>query len=152
MHVVGVVSVRLTIVYTSGMEGPIAESASRLREVVCGNKNILPADIPSGPPTIVSSKTLDEALASLGISLDQVRLARRLPEHADSSLETLVGCNITQNMRKASDLGLTASLEGKGRTAAPEQSHDEREIIAMITERLEQNFHPLRMGKSFRKG
>ncbi|KAF6844294.1 hypothetical protein CMUS01_01263 [Colletotrichum musicola] len=70
MSVHGVVSLNITIVFTSGLGD---RALQELKQLVCLDTGIQPSHLTDDPPTVVSQQALEETLARLGISARKLR-------------------------------------------------------------------------------
>ncbi|KAL0933561.1 uncharacterized protein CTRU02_212524 [Colletotrichum truncatum] len=90
MEIHGVVSLRLTIVFTSGVESADSQKFDKLKHYVSRYSDIRPSDINNDSPVVVSQQTLETTLACLGISADRVRSG----SYSSGKFATLVGCQV----------------------------------------------------------
>ncbi|KAK1966786.1 hypothetical protein LY78DRAFT_669479 [Colletotrichum sublineola] len=88
MGIHGLVSLNITIIFTSGAGGPSGKTFDQLKRFVCRNTDIHPSDIKNDAPVVVSQQNLETTLAGLGISAERVRSA----SHSRGKLATLVDC------------------------------------------------------------
>ncbi|GKT61085.1 hypothetical protein ColTof4_01194 [Colletotrichum tofieldiae] len=88
MEIHGVVSLNITIIFTSGGGGLSGKNFDHLKHFVCRNTDIRPSEIENDAPVVVSQQALEKTLARLGISAGRVRSA----SHSRGKLATLVDC------------------------------------------------------------
>ncbi|WQF76932.1 hypothetical protein CDEST_01946 [Colletotrichum destructivum] len=88
MEIHGVVSLNITIIFTSGGGGLSGENFDHLKTFVCRNTDIRPSEIDNDAPVVVSQQALEKTLTRLGISAERVRSA----SHSRGKLATLVDC------------------------------------------------------------
>ncbi|KAI3528447.1 hypothetical protein CABS02_15111 [Colletotrichum abscissum] len=89
MSVRGVVSLKITIVFVSGLTGLAGRPLHDIRQLMRLDTDSCQSDVPDDPPVVVSQQTLEETLARLGISPEKVRSKSR----SRGELTALVGCD-----------------------------------------------------------
>ncbi|GKT88527.1 hypothetical protein Ct61P_06377 [Colletotrichum tofieldiae] len=88
MEIHGLVSLNITVIFTSGGGGLSGKNFDRLKHFVCRNTDIRPSEIENDTPMVVGQQTLETTLARLGISAERVRSA----SHSRDKLTTVVNC------------------------------------------------------------
>ncbi|KAE9567991.1 hypothetical protein CGMCC3_g15818 [Colletotrichum fructicola] len=88
MSVHGVVSLNITIVFTSGLGRLTDRALQELKQHVCLDTGIQPSHLTGKPPMVVSQQSLEKTLACLGISAQELRSQSR----SRDKLAAIINC------------------------------------------------------------